>query len=50
MQSMNSVHSCTTGVHRFSKNVGPHQNYRCWEGNMKDFPYWGCTGITRHNM
>jgi len=39
MQSVNSVHTCITGVHRLSKNVGPHQNCRCQEGNMKDFPY-----------
>lgn len=31
MQSVNSVHSCTTGAHILSKNVGPHQNCRCQE-------------------
>jgi len=38
MQSVNSVLSCTTGVHRLSKSAGPHKNCRWQEGNMKDFP------------
>jgi len=35
-------------VHRFLKNLGVTSEFYMWEGDMKQFPYWGPTNIMCH--